>query len=141
MCEYSNIKHWHCIRYVIQLQWTISSIYVHNLKSFLKSRYSQREYVKQSVFFGFDVPQKTPMVQTLIFWYTAWSRAEVTVPSFALILVSDKHQFKNEQVMYRFRYDDGTYKARSEMEDIMSKVTRVLLLNLFIGATEQRATG
>lgn len=36
--------------------------------------------------------------------------------------VSDKHQFKNEQVMYRFRYDDGTYKARSELEDIMSKV-------------------
>lgn len=36
--------------------------------------------------------------------------------------VSDRHQFKNEQVMYRFRYDDGTYKARSEMEDIMSKV-------------------
>ncbi|KAF3817374.1 hypothetical protein GH733_012665 [Mirounga leonina] len=35
--------------------------------------------------------------------------------------VSDKHQFKNEQVMYRFRYDDGTYKARSELEDIMSK--------------------
>lgn len=39
------------------------------------------------------------------------------------ISVSDKHQFKNEQVLYRFRYDDGTYKARSEMEDIMSKVT------------------
>lgn len=37
--------------------------------------------------------------------------------------VSDRHQFKNEQVMYRFRYDDGTYKARSELEDIMSKVT------------------
>ncbi|KAG9460765.1 hypothetical protein GDO78_019685, partial [Eleutherodactylus coqui] len=36
--------------------------------------------------------------------------------------VSDKHQFKNEQVLYRFRYDDGTYKARSELEDIMSKV-------------------
>uniref|UniRef100_A0A672PF86 Phosphatidylinositol-3,4,5-trisphosphate dependent Rac exchange factor 1 n=1 Tax=Sinocyclocheilus grahami TaxID=75366 RepID=A0A672PF86_SINGR len=36
--------------------------------------------------------------------------------------VSDKHQFKNEQVLYRFRYDDGTYKARSEMEDIISKV-------------------
>uniref|UniRef100_A0A669D8E7 Phosphatidylinositol-3,4,5-trisphosphate dependent Rac exchange factor 1 n=1 Tax=Oreochromis niloticus TaxID=8128 RepID=A0A669D8E7_ORENI len=47
--------------------------------------------------------------------------------------VSDKHQFKNEQVMYRFRYDDGTYKARSEMEDIMSKVRRVQLLDLFIG--------
>uniref|UniRef100_A0A4W6CLG3 Phosphatidylinositol-3,4,5-trisphosphate dependent Rac exchange factor 1 n=1 Tax=Lates calcarifer TaxID=8187 RepID=A0A4W6CLG3_LATCA len=40
--------------------------------------------------------------------------------------VSDKHQFKNEQVLYRFRYDDGTYKARSEMEDIMSKVTIIL---------------
>uniref|UniRef100_A0A674BRE8 Phosphatidylinositol-3,4,5-trisphosphate dependent Rac exchange factor 1 n=1 Tax=Salmo trutta TaxID=8032 RepID=A0A674BRE8_SALTR len=37
--------------------------------------------------------------------------------------VSDKHQFKNEPVFYRFRYDDGTYKARSEMEDIMSKVS------------------
>lgn len=37
-------------------------------------------------------------------------------------VVSDKHQFKNEQVLYRFRYDDGTYKARSEMEDIISKV-------------------
>lgn len=43
------------------------------------------------------------------------------------ISVSDKHQFKNEQVLYRFRYDDGTYKARSEMEDIMSKVRLTLL--------------
>lgn len=50
----------------------------------------------------------------------------MTVSSFAVPLVSDKHQFKNEQVMYRFRYDDGTYKARSEMEDIMSKVTGIL---------------
>lgn len=40
----------------------------------------------------------------------------------AYVSVSDKHQFKNEQVMYRFRYDDGTYKPRSELEDIMSKV-------------------
>nr|XP_054602110.1 phosphatidylinositol 3,4,5-trisphosphate-dependent Rac exchanger 1 protein isoform X2 [Nothobranchius furzeri] len=39
--------------------------------------------------------------------------------------VSDRHQFKNEQVLYRFRYDDGTYKARSEMEDIMSKGIRL----------------
>uniref|UniRef100_A0A8C1KKU0 Phosphatidylinositol-3,4,5-trisphosphate-dependent Rac exchange factor 1 n=2 Tax=Cyprinus carpio TaxID=7962 RepID=A0A8C1KKU0_CYPCA len=39
--------------------------------------------------------------------------------------VSDKHQFKNEQVLYRFRYDDGTYKARSEMEDIISKGLRL----------------
>uniref|UniRef100_A0A8D2QSD2 Phosphatidylinositol-3,4,5-trisphosphate dependent Rac exchange factor 1 n=1 Tax=Zosterops lateralis melanops TaxID=1220523 RepID=A0A8D2QSD2_ZOSLA len=41
--------------------------------------------------------------------------------------VSDKHQFKNEQVMYRFRYDDGTYKPRSELEDIVSKVCIVIL--------------
>lgn len=46
----------------------------------------------------------------------------ITVPLGPIPLVSDKHQFKNEQVMYRFRYDDGTYKARSELEDIMSKV-------------------
>lgn len=46
--------------------------------------------------------------------------------------MSDKHQFKNEQVLYRFRYDDGTYKARSEMEDIMSKVTMALFLDVFI---------
>ncbi|NXH57243.1 PREX1 protein, partial [Rhabdornis inornatus] len=39
--------------------------------------------------------------------------------------VSDKHQFKNEQVMYRFRYDDGTYKPRSELEDIVSKGVRL----------------
>lgn len=43
------------------------------------------------------------------------------------VLVSDKHQFKNEQVMYRFRYDDGTYKPRSELEDIMSKVCIAIL--------------
>lgn len=47
----------------------------------------------------------------------------VTVSLSGNFSVSDRHQFKNEQVMYRFRYDDGTYKARSEMEDIMSKVT------------------
>uniref|UniRef100_A0A8C6NNK8 Phosphatidylinositol-3,4,5-trisphosphate dependent Rac exchange factor 1 n=1 Tax=Nothobranchius furzeri TaxID=105023 RepID=A0A8C6NNK8_NOTFU len=46
----------------------------------------------------------------------------VTFSSSGDVSVSDRHQFKNEQVLYRFRYDDGTYKARSEMEDIMSKV-------------------
>uniref|UniRef100_UPI00398E6B1F phosphatidylinositol 3,4,5-trisphosphate-dependent Rac exchanger 1 protein isoform X1 n=1 Tax=Pristiophorus japonicus TaxID=55135 RepID=UPI00398E6B1F len=39
--------------------------------------------------------------------------------------VSDKHHFKNELVLYRFRYDDGTYKPRSEMEDIISKGVRL----------------
>lgn len=29
--------------------------------------------------------------------------------------------------MYRFRYDDGTYKPRSELEDIVSKVCVTVL--------------
>uniref|UniRef100_A0A8C8JSD6 Phosphatidylinositol 3,4,5-trisphosphate-dependent Rac exchanger 1 protein n=1 Tax=Oncorhynchus tshawytscha TaxID=74940 RepID=A0A8C8JSD6_ONCTS len=54
--------------------------------------------------------------------------------------VSDKHQFKNEQVLYRFRYDDGTYKARSEMEDIMSKGVRLYcrLHSLFTPVVKDR---
>ncbi|XP_044151841.1 phosphatidylinositol 3,4,5-trisphosphate-dependent Rac exchanger 1 protein isoform X1 [Bufo gargarizans] len=54
--------------------------------------------------------------------------------------VSDKHQFKNEQVLYRFRYDDGTYKARSELEDIMSKGVRLYcrLHSLFIPMIKDR---
>uniref|UniRef100_A0A7N4V0N6 Phosphatidylinositol 3,4,5-trisphosphate-dependent Rac exchanger 1 protein n=1 Tax=Sarcophilus harrisii TaxID=9305 RepID=A0A7N4V0N6_SARHA len=54
--------------------------------------------------------------------------------------VSDKHQFKNEQVMYRFRYDDGTYKPRSELEDIMSKGVRLYcrLHSLFIPVIKDR---
>lgn len=66
-----------------------------------------------------------------------WCPVEVTfISSSGDISVSDKHQFKNEQVLYRFRYDDGTYKARSEMEDIMSKVSFILLLNLLIFLSE-----
>ena len=43
---------------------------------------------------------------------------------FALrFLVTDKHQFKPEPVLYRFRYDDGTYHPRSDMHDVISKVT------------------
>lgn len=38
-------------------------------------------------------------------------------------LVTDKHQFKPEPVLYRFRYDDGTYHPRSDMHDVISKVT------------------
>ncbi|XP_078590252.1 phosphatidylinositol 3,4,5-trisphosphate-dependent Rac exchanger 2 protein-like isoform X1 [Branchiostoma floridae x Branchiostoma japonicum] len=35
--------------------------------------------------------------------------------------VADKHHFKNEPLLYRFRYDDGTYKGRSEMQDMIAK--------------------
>ncbi|XP_068018628.1 phosphatidylinositol 3,4,5-trisphosphate-dependent Rac exchanger 2 protein isoform X1 [Melanerpes formicivorus] len=39
--------------------------------------------------------------------------------------VTDKHQFKPEQMLYRFRYDDGTYYPRSEMQDVISKGVRL----------------
>lgn len=40
----------------------------------------------------------------------------------SMFLVTDKHQFKPEQTLYRFRYDDGTFYPRSEMQDVISKV-------------------
>jgi hypothetical protein len=40
--------------------------------------------------------------------------------------VTDKHQFKPEQTLYRFRYDDGTFYPRNEMQDVISKVTTSL---------------
>ncbi|XP_063779942.1 phosphatidylinositol 3,4,5-trisphosphate-dependent Rac exchanger 2 protein isoform X1 [Pseudophryne corroboree] len=39
--------------------------------------------------------------------------------------VTDKHQFKYEQILYRFRYDDGTYYPRNEMQDVISKGVRL----------------
>lgn len=38
------------------------------------------------------------------------------------VSVTDKYQFKPEPVLYRFRYDDGTYHPRSDMHDVISKV-------------------
>nr|XP_020455651.1 phosphatidylinositol 3,4,5-trisphosphate-dependent Rac exchanger 2 protein [Monopterus albus] len=39
--------------------------------------------------------------------------------------VTDKHQFKPEPVLYRFRSDDGTYHPRSDMHDVISKGVRL----------------
>ncbi|KAK3515528.1 hypothetical protein QTP70_024230, partial [Hemibagrus guttatus] len=39
--------------------------------------------------------------------------------------VTDKHQFKSEPVLYRFRCDDGTYHPRSDMQDVISKGVRL----------------
>uniref|UniRef100_A0A667YJ72 Phosphatidylinositol 3,4,5-trisphosphate-dependent Rac exchanger 2 protein n=1 Tax=Myripristis murdjan TaxID=586833 RepID=A0A667YJ72_9TELE len=39
--------------------------------------------------------------------------------------VTDKHQFKPEPVLYRFRYDDGTYHPRTDMQDVISKGVRL----------------
>lgn len=59
-------------------------------------------------------------------WTTWWGK-NIDFNYHTDVIVSDKHQFKNEQVMYRFRYDDGTYKPRSELEDIVSKVCATVL--------------
>ncbi|XP_067836414.1 phosphatidylinositol 3,4,5-trisphosphate-dependent Rac exchanger 2 protein isoform X2 [Heptranchias perlo] len=39
--------------------------------------------------------------------------------------VTDKHQFKPDHMLYRFRYDDGTYHPRSEIQDVISKGVRL----------------
>ncbi|XP_066534041.1 phosphatidylinositol 3,4,5-trisphosphate-dependent Rac exchanger 2 protein [Hoplias malabaricus] len=39
--------------------------------------------------------------------------------------VTDKHQFKPEPLLYRFRFDDGTYHPRSDMQDVISKGVRL----------------
>lgn len=38
------------------------------------------------------------------------------------MLVSDKHQFKNTQLLYRFRYDDGTFRHKWETSDVVARV-------------------
>jgi hypothetical protein len=39
--------------------------------------------------------------------------------------VNDRHNFKNANVFYRFRFDDGTFKAKHEMQDLLAKGSRV----------------
>ncbi|XP_069777398.1 phosphatidylinositol 3,4,5-trisphosphate-dependent Rac exchanger 2 protein isoform X2 [Narcine bancroftii] len=39
--------------------------------------------------------------------------------------VTDKHQFKPDNMLYRFRYDDGTYHPRCEIQDVISKGVRL----------------
>ncbi|XP_037549901.1 phosphatidylinositol 3,4,5-trisphosphate-dependent Rac exchanger 2 protein [Nematolebias whitei] len=39
--------------------------------------------------------------------------------------VTDKYQFKPEPVLYRFRFDDGTYHPRTDMHDVIAKGVRL----------------
>ena len=39
--------------------------------------------------------------------------------------VSDKHQFKKAEYLYRFRYDDGTYRGKLESSDVMARGIRI----------------
>lgn len=53
------------------------------------------------------------------------SESHLTIHDFLFFIfnvVTDKHQFKPEHMLYRFRYDDGTYYPRNEMQDVISKV-------------------
>lgn len=77
-------------------------------------------------------PLKCPLKQEewAFLWAAMWSlslwddsgfcRSEI---SWCLdVLVTDKYQFKPEPVLYRFRYDDGTYHPRGDTHDVISKV-------------------
>ncbi|CAG00668.1 unnamed protein product [Tetraodon nigroviridis] len=57
--------------------------------------------------------------------------------------VTDKYQFKPEPVLYRFRYDDGTYHPRSDMHDVISKGVRLFcrLHSLFTPVISASAKG
>lgn len=45
--------------------------------------------------------------------------------TFYFISVHDRHHFKNEAILFRFRYDDGTFKARGESQDLLAKGIRL----------------
>ena len=37
--------------------------------------------------------------------------------------VNDKHQFKRGDLLYRFRYDDGTFRRKHETTELVAKVS------------------
>lgn len=39
--------------------------------------------------------------------------------------VNDKHQFKRSDLLYRFRYDDGTFRAKLDSSDLISRGVRL----------------
>ena len=44
--------------------------------------------------------------------------------------VSDKHQFKDSALVYRFRYDDGTFHSKWETSDSLARVSSTLLITV-----------
>lgn len=62
-----------------------------------------------------------------ILYFNEMNEWELNFPSLLLLFtVTDKHQFKPEPLLYRFRYDDGTYHRRSDMHDVISKVNLLI---------------
>jgi len=54
-----------------------------------------------------------------------WSTLVIEAKRRFVVSVQDKHHFKNEAVLYRFRYDDGTFKHRGESQDLVAKGLRI----------------
>lgn len=73
-----------------------------------------------------NVPLGFELFPLAFFFHTGTSPFTNPLVFFAF-LVTDKYQFKPEPVLYRFRYDDGTYHPRSDMHDVISKVRSDLL--------------
>ena len=48
--------------------------------------------------------------------------SHIITPSPHSSLVNDKHQFKRSDLLYRFRYDDGTFRAKLDSSDLISRV-------------------
>ena len=45
-----------------------------------------------------------------------------------LLPVSDRHQFKNDRdLLYRFRYDDGTFRSKINSSDVTARGIRLYL--------------
>jgi len=50
---------------------------------------------------------------------TEWNNPSIT----CYCLVNDKHQFKMSELLYRFRYDDGTFRVKYEGSDLLARVS------------------
>lgn len=100
----------------------------YNTTSFHKRTFNGTE---SNCYYCQDGPSKCALKQVRFSPVWSWSLFGFPARWFLLlwglkscfdVLVTDKYQFKPEPVLYRFRYDDGTYHPRSDMHDVISKV-------------------
>lgn len=59
-------------------------------------------------------------------WFINWSTVSETCQhrQFLPTAVNDKHQFKKSDLLYRFRYDDGTFRIKYEGSDLLARVSQ-----------------
>lgn len=60
--------------------------------------------------------------ESIFFFFYNFFFLVLDLQFFFFFSVTDKHQFKPEPVLYRFRFDDGTYHPRTDMHDVIAKV-------------------